>query len=149
MRNKEDLIGEYIKLLRQKNRMIEFLTEQLTEEQALEVPDLFETWTIGEPYKQGDRFKYGEVDGKAQLFKVVQNHTSQEQYIPGTTGTESLYTSLTYTEDGYEEWSPRIGDTNPYLKGQIVSFEGNLYISTFNGVNVWKPNEYGWIPYQE
>ena len=56
-----------------------------TDEQALEVSDLYPTYAVGVNYKQGERFTYN-----GRLFKVNQAHTSQEQWVPGESGTESL-----------------------------------------------------------
>ena len=43
-------------------------------------------WEIGKEYKKGDLFKY-----EGSLGFVKQDHTSQETWLPFTTGTESLY----------------------------------------------------------
>ena len=59
----------------------------LTDEQALEVKDLYPTWEglIGQEIAEGFRLTYGGV-----LYKALQRHTVQEQWKPGI-DTASLY----------------------------------------------------------
>ena len=43
----------------------------------------------------------------------------------------------------YEEWKPWDGVSNKYQPGAIVSHNGKLWESTFNGQNVWEPGAVG------
>lgn len=43
----------------------------------------------------------------------------------------------------YEEWKPWDGVSNKYQPGAIVSHNGKLWESTFNGQNVWEPGALG------
>lgn len=50
----------------------------------------------------------------------------------------------------YPEWKPWNGISNDYQYGEIVSHNGELWISVFNGQNVWQPgtvNESFWVKY--
>lgn len=53
----------------------------------------------------------------------------------------------------YEEWQPWDGISDKYQYGAIVSHNGKLWISVFNGQNVWEPGVAGteslWQPYSE
>lgn len=53
----------------------------------------------------------------------------------------------------YEAWKPWDGISNKYQYGEIVSHNGKLWISNFNGQNVWEPGTAGteamWEIYKE
>ena len=114
---------------------------------ALANSALFPEWAIGFSYKIDDVFRY---DG--ELYRVAQNHTSQSQWVPGSVGTESLYTHITIDpETGYEEWKQPLGAHDAYSYGDIVRHNDKLWISTVAGekTNVWEPGVYGWDEYVE
>ena len=114
---------------------------------ALANSDLFPEWAIDFSYKIDDVFRY---DG--ELYRVAQNHTSQSQWVPGSVGTESLYTHITIDpETGYEEWQQPTGAHDAYSYGDIVRHNDTLWISTVAGekTNVWEPGVYGWDEYVE
>ena len=120
----------------------------LPDEQAIEVADLYPEYEVDHAYKQNDRFQYN-----GSLYKVNQDHTSQAQWVPGETGTESLYTNLMLDESGYQIWKQPTGAHDAYNTGDIVRYpdkDGQLYKSTING-NVWAPDVYpqGWEVYTE
>lgn len=96
--------------------------------------DMFEDWQSGVGYKAGQIRKHGDV-----LYKVIQDHTSQEDWVPSNTPT--LYDALVITESGYEEWKKPTGAHNAYNKGKIVLFKGKLYRSLIDG-NTYSPEEY-------
>lgn len=116
-----------------------------TDEQAVAVADLYPEYEVGHEYKQNDRFQYGH-----SLYKVNQAHTSQEQWVPGTVGTESLYTNLMLNNAGYQIWKQPTGAHDAYNTGDIVEYKGTLYKSLING-NAWAPDVYpaGWQEYDE
>lgn len=92
----------------------------------------------GQLYKTGDVFRYEEV-----LYKVVQSHTSQKDWVPSET--PALYTKV--TDDGLiEEWGDRDLTVNPFMIGDKVIFEDVVYESVIDN-NVWSPKDYptGWI----
>ena len=116
-----------------------------TDEQAIEVPDLYPEYELNHEYKQNDRFQYGN-----SLYKVNQDHTSQEQWVPGEVGTESLYTNLMLNDSGYQIWKRPTGAHDAYNTGDVVEYNGTLYKSLIDG-NVYSPDEYpaGWQEYSE
>lgn len=129
-------------------KVAKIIALDLTDEQAVEVSDLYPEFEIGHEYKIGDRFQYNR-----SLFKVNQAHTSQAQWVPGETGTESLYTNLMLDESGYQIWKQPTGAHDAYNTGDVVRYpdaNGQLYKSTING-NVWAPDSYpqGWEVYTE
>lgn len=113
-----------------------------TDEQAVEVSDLYPTYAVGVDYKKDERFTYN-----GRLFKVNQAHTSQEQWVPGETGTESLYTNLELAGDGYLVWSQPTGAHNAYNTGDIVHYptkEDPLYQSQINGITTVPGSDERW-----
>lgn len=137
-----------LKKLEQLRRAIQFITDSLTDEQALEVSSVCSKYEVGKAYKVGDRFAEGVNGvGDAQLYKVLQDHTSQSDWHPSNT--PSLYKAIGVTEDGYDEWSAPTGAHDTYDNGDIVWYQGKLYISTVNG-NTYAPGvvDGQWIIYE-
>ena len=113
-------------------------------EDMLLVASVFPVYQVGKAYKTKDVFRYGEsAVGDAQLYQVLQDHTSAEEWSPDAS--PSLYKAIGVTEDGYPEWVQPLGASDAYNTGDIVSYNGKLYESTIDG-NVWAPDAYpaGW-----
>ena len=116
----------------------------LTDEQALEVATVYPRWETGKTYAVGDIISYGENGvGDPQLYKVVQAHTSQEEWTPDAAA--PLYDAFGLDDQGYPVWSQPSGAHDAYNTGDIVSHNGTLYKSAIDG-NVWAPDAYpqGW-----
>ena len=129
-------------------RAIQIFVADLSDEQALEISTVYPKYEIGKAYKTGDRFTEGiNGVGDAQLYKVVQDHISQADWHPSNT--PSLYKAIGVTEDGYDEWSAPTGAHDTYSIGDIVSYQGTLYISTVDG-NAYAPGVVNgqWIIYE-
>ena len=110
----------------------------------MEVASVFPKYQVGKAYKVKDVFAYGEnAVGDSQLYQVLQDHTSAEQWTPDTA--VSLYKPIGVSESGYPEWVQPLGASDAYNNGDIVSYNGTLYKSTIDG-NVWSPDAYpaGW-----
>lgn len=121
----------------------------LPDDKKMEVACVFPTYKVGKAYVAGDVFSYGENGvGDPQLYQVLQDHTSADEWTPATTA--SLYKAIGVTPDGYAEWSQPVGASDAYNKGDVVSYNGTLYQSTIDG-NVWSPEAYpdGWTVYAE
>lgn len=131
----------------QLRRAIQMFASTLTEGQALEIATIYPTYEVGKAYSVGDYFTYGEnAVGDPQLYKVVSEHTSQEDWKPSET--PALYTPIGLTDKGYVEWSKPSGAHDAYNKGNIVDYKGTLYKSLVDG-NIYSPEEYpaGWEVY--
>jgi len=110
----------------------------------MEVPSVFPKYQVGKAYKTKEVFRYGEnAVGDPQLYQVLQDHTSAEQWAPDAS--PSLYKKVGVTEDGYPEWVQPLGASDAYNTGDTVSHNGTLYKSLIDG-NVWEPSAYpqGW-----
>lgn len=129
-------------------KAMQFYLEQMDPDtdaaKILEVPSMFPKYVVGKAYKTKDVFSYGKnAVGDAQLYQVLQDHTSAAEWAPDATA--SLYKQIGVTESGYPEWVQPLGASDAYNTGDIVSFNGTLYESTIDG-NVWAPDAYpaGW-----
>lgn len=123
---------------------MDYAGASLDEETAMVCVALYRPWVIGTTYKKDEYFTYGvNRVGDPQLYKVVQDHTSQADWTPDSN--PALYTPIGLDESGYPIWSKPTGAHDAYNKGDIVSYNGKLYQSTIDG-NTWSPDEYpdGW-----
>ena len=128
----------------QMRRAIQVIAGGLTEAQALEVAAIYPEWEAGRSYAVGDILRHGVNSvGDPQLYKVVQAHTSQADWLPEAT--QALYDPFGLNEQGYPVWSQPTGAHDAYNQGDIVDYNGTLYKSLIDG-NVWNPEVYpqGW-----
>lgn len=110
------------------------ITSTLTDEEAIERPILFANWKSNIDYTSGTRVRYG-----GRLFKVLQTHTSQEDWTPSRA--PSLFAEILTDENNEpQEWQ-QPSSTNPYLTGDKVIYEGLVYESLIDN-NVWSPADY-------
>ena len=126
------------KLTSQQELAMSFLADNLTDEQAVQVPLIFEAWQVGVDYKVGKKLVYEEV-----LYRVLQDHTSQETWTPKDA--PSLFARVLVDDGGAVLDWVQPDSTNPYMKGDRVKFEGKIYESLIDS-NVWSPTAYpaGW-----
>lgn len=82
---------------------------------ALRMVAYYPDWTAGTAYAAGDRLVYN-----GDLYKVLQAHTAQETWLPGT-GTESIYTRIDEQHDGTKY------DPIPY-NGNMALENGKYYM---------------------
>ena len=112
------------------------LRKMATDEMSLQVPNLYPAWRAEVDYAVNDRVLYNEV-----LYKVITEHTSQETWTP--IDSPSLFTKVLIPDvNVIPEWE-QPESTNPYMKGDEVTFEGKVYVSIIDN-NTWSPIAYGW-----
>lgn len=112
------------------------LRDSATDEQALQVPNLYPSWKDGVAYKTGTRLFFNGV-----LYKILQDHTSQSDWLPDIT--PSLYTKILIPDETViPEWE-QPSSTNPYASGDKVTHNGKTWVSDIDN-NVWEPGVYGW-----
>jgi hypothetical protein len=110
---------------------------------ALKMTEVFPHWNgNSKEYVVGDKVLYNNV-----LYKVLQNHTSQEGWTP--TSAPSLFAKVLTSEGEILDWE-QPSSTNPYMKGDKVKFNGKIYESVIDN-NVWSPEAYpqGWKEVEE
>ena len=117
-------------------KMLSSSTENLSDEEALEVAALYPTWSskIGVSVSVGERLWYDE-----KLWKVIQAHTVQDNWTPDVT--PSLYTEVSIDE--FPEWKQPLGSEDAYHLGDKVKHNDKHWISDVDN-NVWEPGIYGW-----
>lgn len=123
--------------------------QTLSDEMALEVPSVFPKWEVGVAYEVGFKLRHNDI-----LFKVLQAHTSQEDWEPDKT--PSLFTQVIVGQVNPETGEQEIlewvqpDSTNPYMMGDKVSFNGVTYESVIDN-NIWSPADYpaGWKVIEE
>lgn len=111
----------------------------VSDEAAILIPDVFPAWSgAGVAYKTGDRVMYN-----GTMYKVLQDHTSQEGWTPEAA--PSLFAKVLTSTTGEPLPWEQPGSTNPYMAGDRVTYNGKVYESTIDN-NVWAPDAYpaGW-----
>ena len=132
------------KAAEQFNKAVQLYATSLSEEKVMEIAMVFDPWAVGKSYTNGEYVTYGiNKVGDPQLYKVIQDHISQEDWAPDIS--VSLFTPIGLDDSGHPVWSQPTGAHDAYNIGDIVNYNGVLYKSLING-NVYSPEEYpaGW-----
>ena len=119
---------------KQLRQLIEQLAVTLDDETALTGVELFPAWVVGKAYAVNDRTQYN-----GTLYKCVQAHTSQADWMPSAT--PALWKTVSLDE--YPEWVQPTGAHDAYNIGDKVTYNGQHYVCTSNA-NVYAPDVYGW-----
>lgn len=134
-------MNSIIRKARQFRQYIEDMSVNLDDASALDIIDVFPLWKVGVAYVTDDRVRYNEV-----LYKVLQDHTSQEDWTPDVA--VSLYVNIANPQEEYPDWVQPVGSVDAYPLGAKVSHltDGERkrhWVSTVEN-NVWEPSVYGW-----
>lgn len=121
-------------MARKFRKFIEQMSENATDEEALDNIVAFPKWEIGKAYKKDERIRYNEV-----LYKVLQDHTSQAEWTPDVA--VSLYVKV--AEGEFPEWVQPTGAHDAYNTGDKVSHLGKHWVSLIDA-NTYEPSVYGW-----
>ena len=124
----------------QLRKIIEKAVISLTDEDALEAVALYPEWDGGLfVYEVGDRVRY-----IGELYKVLQHHTSQMDWNPEASPSLFARVLTGETPEDIRDWE-QPDSTNPYMTGDRVRFEGQIYESVIDN-NIWSPATYpaGW-----
>lgn len=119
---------------KQLRALIEMLAITLDDATALTGVELFPVWATDTAYAVGDRVQYNGV-----LYKCVQAHTSQADWMPDAT--PALWVIVSVEE--WPEWIQPTGAHDAYDKDAKVSHNGKHWKSTMDA-NVYEPGVYGW-----
>ena len=128
-----------LELARKLRPYIEKAALSLSDEDALEAVDLFPNWNKD----HGEYLKDDKVKFEGVLYRCLQAHHSQEMWYP--TAAPSLWAKVLIPDENViPEWE-QPDSTNPYMKGDKVSFNGQVYESLIDN-NIWSPAAYpgGW-----
>jgi len=128
-----------VELAKKLRPLIEKAAISLDDADALEAVNLYPQWSPEKKeYIKDMRVQYENV-----LYRVLQSHVSQPAWTP--TAAPSLFAKvLIPSPDVIPEWE-QPDSTNPYMKGDRVSFNGKIYESVIDN-NIWSPEAYpvGW-----
>ena len=113
--------------------------QSVDDETALDNKRLFPFWESGVSYETGTRVYYNE-----NLYKVLQNHTSQDDWTPDNA--VSLFALVLIPSEEIPEWV-QPDSTNGYMEGDKVRHNEKIWISDVD-FNVWEPGVYGWSEYE-
>ena len=119
---------------KQLRALIESLAITLDDTTALTGVELFPVWATDTAYVVGDRVQHNGV-----LYKCVQAHTSQADWMPDAT--PALWVIVSVEE--WPEWIQPTGAHDAYDKDAKVSHNGKHWKSTMDA-NVYEPGVYGW-----
>ena len=111
-------MGYRLDAAREYRKKIDAATAMLSDEQAVEVKELYREWTelIGQTVQQGYKFRHED-----KLYKTLQpEYTFVEHYVPGSTGTESLFAVIDEAHAG------TLDDPIPY-EGNMELVSGMYY----------------------
>ena len=106
---------------RELRAVIESLSQNMSENLALDVPELLPSWEKlcreEREVELGFMFRFG-----AELFKTAQpRYRFTKLYVPGQTGTESLFTRIDRQHSGTQQ--------DPIVwKGNMLIYEGLYYL---------------------
>lgn len=119
---------------KQLRALIESLAITLDDATALTGVELFPAWATDTAYAVGDRVQYNGV-----LYKCIQAHTSQADWMPDAT--PALWVIVSVEE--WPEWIQPTGAHDAYDKDAKVSHNGKHWKNTIDA-NVYEPGVYGW-----
>ena len=98
---------------KQLRQLIEQLAVTLADETALTGVELFPAWVAGKAYAVNDRVQYN-----GTLYKCIQAHTSQSDWMPSAT--PALWKTVSLDE--YPEWVQPTGAHDAYNIGDKVTY---------------------------
>lgn len=113
------------------------LLDSVTTESLEVLTGIYKQYRPDKAYETGEVFVYDST-----LYKVVQPHTSQADWLPYAT--PALYTPFT-PPGTVADWVQPTGAQDAYNTGDRVLFNGSTYESLIDA-NVWSPTAYpaGW-----
>lgn len=111
--------------------------QSLTDEKALTVKHIYPTWNGNGVSYQKDYY----LTHNEKLYKVLQAHTSQEDWAPDLA--PSLFAEVLPGQSGTGtgEWA-QPDSTSPYMTGDRVTHNGDTWESLIDN-NVWEPGTQG------
>lgn len=115
---------------------IETAVQSLSDEDALNAATLHQTWCSGVAYVTGNRVLHNSV-----LYKVLQDHTSQEVWTPDVS--PSLFAEVLIPDDSVIPAWVQPDSMNTYTKGDKVIHDGITWASDYDN-NSWEPGVFGW-----
>lgn len=127
--------GDWIKAAKLIRATMDKAGAMLSDEQALNVIELYPFWNDSAMYTVNDRVRYNNI-----LYKCLTTHTAQATWTP--IDTPSLWAKVLIPDSNViPEWE-QPESTNPYMKGDKVIHNGITYESIIDN-NTWEPGVVG------
>ena len=133
-------MNRYLQKAEEIRKAINKFAENQTDETLIDNKAAFQLWSgNGLEVKAGEIYLYND-----ELYRVVQNHTTQPDWTPDKT--PALYTKISVEE--FPQWVQPTGAQDAYKKGDRATYDNKHWISTADN-NVWQPGVYGWDEIKE
>lgn len=133
-------MNRYLQKAEEIRKAINKFAENQTDETLIDNKAAFRLWSgNGLEVKAGEIYLYND-----ELYRVVQNHTTQNDWTPDKT--PALYTKISVEE--FPEWEQPQGAHDAYKIGKKVSHNGKHWINTYDN-NTYEPGVYGWDEIKE
>lgn len=118
--------------------LIQQLSKNLSDSEALEGIELFPSWKTDTDYILDNRVKYN-----GELYKMIQpTHHSQSDWTPDVA--VSIWVKIDDPSIEWPEWKQPQGAHDAYKNGAKVSHNGKHWINTYGDGNSWEPGAFGW-----
>ena len=139
---KNKTVLQYNRLMTKQVQMLD-----LSDSEAMEYSDLYPEWEENTKYTINSIIKFGvDSNGDTQLYRVIQEHISQNDWKPDITPT--LYKAIGFTDDNIDIWTQPLGAHDAYNKNDVVFHNNKKWVSAIDN-NVWEPGVYGWNVVEE
>ena len=112
------------------------VTATLTDEQALEVKELYPLWAADTAYTADTVVRYND-----KLYRCLQSHTAQSDWTPDSV--PALWVAIADPTEEWPEWVQPTGAHDAYAKDAKVSHNDKHWTSDIDA-NVYEPGVYGW-----
>ncbi len=121
-----------LQMAEQMRRALQMFAGSLTDEEALEVATVYDSWKVGKKYAKDEPFTFGtNTVGDPQLYRANQAHTSAAEWPPDKE--TALYRAIGLDDAGYPVWSQPSGAHDAFDTGDVVNHNGDLYESQIDG----------------
>ena len=107
--------------------------DDFSDYQATQIAELYPAWHIDVNYRVGQIVRHG-----GSLYRCVTEHASQADWTPDASA--SLWSGISFAENGVENWIQPTGAHDAYNVGDYVMHNGVKWVSLING-NVYEPSD--------
>jgi len=134
-KTEEELQHEQMSWLAKISTKTQVINNQLTEQELIKLGEMYPAWEVGVEYPLDDVISYHN-----ELYKVIQTHTSQADWVPDSTA--SLYLKVA-PAGVITEWVQPAGAHDAYSLDEQVTHNGKTWQSDIEA-NTYEPGTYGW-----
>lgn len=117
-------------------QLINTVSQSLDDQDALDGAELFDVWRVNTDYAIDTKVRY-----KGKLYRCVQAHKSQDDYMPDIV--PALWTEIAPPSEEWPAWKQPLGSHDSYAKGAKVSHNNLHWISDIDA-NVYEPGVACW-----